>query len=685
MRIKLFIWALPAILFFAGIARAQNKAIDSLRKIVALAKNDSLEVSAYVNLANEFARVNIATAKQYGLQAIALGRKINSPKRLSAAYSITATLFVQINKTDSARYCLDQLKKLADDTHIGYVMSTYNLSEGLFYRKKGNYKASIPYMKEALRLFTIQKDKLSMAGQNLNIGNNYLDMGDYRNAMAFHLAALKLFEVMGNRRGISFCYQEIANDFIKLNQFSAAMPYALHSIEIKMSLNDNRGMASAYMAVGEIKQNLHNPTEALKNYKAALAINKELKLPIDEAATELAIGKFYAEEKDWNNAREYFDNSAAIFTQLRDTAHLSIVNAEKANLQTNLLHQQKTEKTFLNTLGTALKMGDKSTEINNYKHLSDFYAKNKQYDLALAYSEKYHNVSDSIKSQSLKLQVNEMEQRYNLEKKEKELTVLRKDKLLYQANLSRQKVLWYGAAIVFVMLLIIGFLVLARSAAVQKASRMLEMEQMRNSIARNLHDDIGSTLSSINILSQVALRRVNGNVTATRDLEKIADSSFTIMESMSDIVWAINPANDSLGKTIFKMKDFAASILEPAGIRFEFSGENKLSDIKLGVDERKDLYLIFKETINNIAKYSAATLVTIKFQKNAARFLMAIEDNGKGFDPLTQHSGNGLRNMQSRANQMRATFGITTAPGAGTRITLALPVPSYGYITTDKR
>jgi two-component system sensor histidine kinase UhpB len=175
-------------------------------------------------------------------------------------------------------------------------------------------------------------------------------------------------------------------------------------------------------------------------------------------------------------------------------------------------------------------------------------------------------------------------------------------------------------------------------------------------------------------LSKVALKQAEGNATVSRDLETIKNSSFSIMESMSDIVWAINPANDPFDKTVIKMRQFAAAILEPAGIEYSFNENGKLADLKIGVDERKNYYLIFKEAINNIAKYSGATSVAIELHKTGQQFLMKITDNGKGFDPGKQHPGNGLKNMKNRAGEMKATYDISSGMAAGTSISVAVPL-----------
>jgi len=673
MRPKL--WVLLLLMLFTSAIRAQNRSMDSLLKIIAQDKKDTVEALTYLHLVNAYARTNIPAAKRYASILISLSKQLDMPVETAAGYSQMVTLNAQTNHIDTAKIYLALLKKLADDKTVPGVKSNYNFTAGLFYRIQGNYKAALPYMIEALRLYSEQNSKVSMAGQNLNIGNNYLDLGDYRNAMAYHLQALNLFEEAHNKLGMSFCYASIGNDFIKLNQFNEAIPYLQKSVALKNELNDKRGIAQSYISMGMIQDGLKQPDKALASYKQALALDQSLKLSVEEAKADLSIGEIYQEKNDIDNAKNYFNASRDLFTQSNDTAHLARVNADLASLQTHLDNQKNTEKAMLGSLGTSIEMGDKNTEVNNYKYLADFYEQNKQYDKALLYTKKYYGRSDSLQNRQLQLQVKELEQRYNLVKQEKEISLLKKDQLLDHANLQNQKIFRYGASLVILMLCVIGFLAMTRYRVVQKSRRLLEMEKMRNSIARNLHDDIGSTLSSINILSKVALKKIDGKDNATRDLEIIKDSSFSIMENMSDIVWAINPVNDPFEKTIMKMKGFASAILEPAGIAFKFNEDGKLAGLTLGVDERKNFYLIYKEAINNIAKYSEATLTEIVLQKTAHQFLMTITDDGNGFDKTRQYTGDGLKNMASRAAEMNAVFEINSQPAAGASILVSIHLP----------
>jgi two-component system, NarL family, sensor histidine kinase UhpB len=207
---------------------------------------------------------------------------------------------------------------------------------------------------------------------------------------------------------------------------------------------------------------------------------------------------------------------------------------------------------------------------------------------------------------------------------------------------------------------------------------LVEMERMRNTIARDLHDDIGSTLSSINIISQLALKDANACLPdrqgSTTHFQRIAQHSSTMMESMSDIVWSINPHNDSMEQVISKMKEFASEILDPIDVAFSFSGEEHLDEVTLDVSLRKNLFLIFKEAINNAAKYSKASSVDIAFSKSGKGLQLTITDNGKGFDVANDKSGNGLRNMKERASAIKGLVEINSSLNNGTTVLVAIPL-----------
>src|SRR5690606_17337492 len=132
--------------------------------------------------------------------------------------------------------------------------------------------------------------------------------------------------------------------------------------------------------------------------------------------------------------------------------------------------------------------------------------------------------------------------------------------------------------------------------------------------------------------------------TAEGHFKRIATQSGEIMERMSDIVWSINPANDSLPIMISRMKEFSAEILEPANITYEFRAPESF-DRHLPLEKRRNIFLIFKEAINNVAKYSGATNVNVTMIPLKKKLQLQIADDGKGFDLKNARRGNGLKNI----------------------------------------
>ncbi len=191
----------------------------------------------------------------------------------------------------------------------------------------------------------------------------------------------------------------------------------------------------------------------------------------------------------------------------------------------------------------------------------------------------------------------------------------------------------------------------------------------RNRIARELHDEVGSSLSSIHIFSTVAKQpdKMAGM------MEKIRDTSGRIMENMSDLVWAINAETDDMQSLLRRIRQFGASLLEAKNIELEVVAPEPLPGLLLKTEAKKNILLICKEAINNSAKYSQATRVIIDVQMKDGFLRLEIRDNGQGFTPGT-NPGNGLINMRKRCEESGGLFLLDTGHNKGTRISCEFPV-----------
>ncbi len=208
-----------------------------------------------------------------------------------------------------------------------------------------------------------------------------------------------------------------------------------------------------------------------------------------------------------------------------------------------------------------------------------------------------------------------------------------------------------------------------------RVNRIIDMQKVRTRIARDLHDDMGSTLSTINILSEMAKMKVHTDTGKTDEyLHKISDNSSRMMEAMDDIVWSINPLNDSMAKITARMREFATGVLEAKNIDFTFHVDEAVKELKLDMEARRDFFLLFKEAINNLAKYSDCRHAAIDLVVHRSTLIMKIRDDGKGFDVQAADSGNGLTNMTKRAQSLNGSLRIESAPQAGTLVELEVPL-----------
>jgi signal transduction histidine kinase/ligand-binding sensor domain-containing protein len=210
-----------------------------------------------------------------------------------------------------------------------------------------------------------------------------------------------------------------------------------------------------------------------------------------------------------------------------------------------------------------------------------------------------------------------------------------------------------------------------------RLGRLLELERVRTRIATDLHDDIGASLSQISILSEVARRRAGDVDDLQKPLAEIAVSSRELLSSMSDIVWSINPQRDRLRDLLQRMRRFATDVFTARNIEFQFHAPASELEGKLDPDMRRQVFLIFKESVNNILRHADCTQVEIQFAVEESGLVLSVRDDGKGFDAAQPPTGNGLASMRQRAASLNGSLEITVDGDQGTRVTLRVPGMSY--------
>ena len=224
----------------------------------------------------------------------------------------------------------------------------------------------------------------------------------------------------------------------------------------------------------------------------------------------------------------------------------------------------------------------------------------------------------------------------------------------------------------FYTLVALGIVLLISVFIEYRRRQQKNLIEIRNQISRDLHDELGANVSSINIMSNMLLRdknEKNRNV-----IENISKYSIQISDTINDIIWNINPRFDTLDELIKKMTRYASETLEATEINYSLITPNPLPKINIRNKHKYHLYLIFKEVINNAAKYSKAKNIDITIEYADRKFGFTITDNGVGFDETAHNKGNGLRNIEVRAKELKAKLNIVSAINKGTKVDLNVKI-----------
>jgi len=225
---------------------------------------------------------------------------------------------------------------------------------------------------------------------------------------------------------------------------------------------------------------------------------------------------------------------------------------------------------------------------------------------------------------------------------------------------------WYSSWPFYIL---VALIIISVTIAIQqyRLKQILKVERVRRKIASDLHDDIGSTLSSINVYSEIAKKEDDNKEYITT----IQQNTVSIINNLDDLVWNINPKNDVLENMIARMRQFAEPLLAEKGIECTFSVDADNLQASVTPDVRTNIYLLFKEAVNNTVKHSNSTTCAISISQRGRSLSLSVADNGKGFDStLINKHRNGLHNMRQRAADIKAVLSINSILGQGTVVTI---------------
>ncbi len=243
-------------------------------------------------------------------------------------------------------------------------------------------------------------------------------------------------------------------------------------------------------------------------------------------------------------------------------------------------------------------------------------------------------------------------------------------KLPISINTPWWKTWWFITASILIAGLIAALAVRARVSNIKK------IFGIRLSISQDLHDEVGSTLSGIAMYGYLSREQLQSNQleNAGKSINIIQENAADLVSKLNDIVWLINPDKDSLSILLNRVEEFGLKICATKNIQFIYNNAGIFKNYELPIIVRKNLYMVCKEAINNAVKYSEASLLELTVEESNKLLQITISDDGKGFDADAVKRGNGLNNMQKRADELGADFNIQSKPGAGCLISLKVKI-----------
>jgi signal transduction histidine kinase len=417
--------------------------------------------------------------------------------------------------------------------------------------------------------------------------------------------------------------------------------------------------------IAEVNKELKKYDDALNYYKQSLLLSEQVKDLKFSATNYSGIGQVYSLQGKSELAITEMKKSISIAERINDKEIMALGYTVIAHMYVDLREFNEAVKYIGKATAINEANGKKDELSQNYKDLAKCYYSindvNNAYKNILLHSE----LNDMLLNKEIAKKNTEMDAKYQSEKKEKEIVSLTKDNVIKGLEIKKQTLLKNSFIGGLALLLVLSFFIYNNF----RIGNKLRLQNIRNRIASDLHDDVGSTLNSISVYSEVAKQK---SPTVVDELEQIGDASRKIIEVMSDIVWTINPKNDTFENIILRMSTLAYNLLKAKNIEHTFRADESLNETKLSLESRRNFYLIFKEALNNLVKYSDATRASITLTNENGLIKLAVRDNGIGFDVAQTSKGNGLLNMKARAKEINAQLKIESEKGNGTNVELIL-------------
>lgn len=573
------------------------------------------------------------------------------------------------NQPDSALHYYTEARNLSEQLHYPAGFARYVANYTAVLNVQGRFDESLKLNLQALD--TCKKYGLTQQYVKAlsNTGAVYQYKDDYTNAANYYLQVLPYWEASGDDQMLSILCGNLCGLYRNLRQTGKAKTYAGRALEYAKKKQDLNAMGAAYNNMANVLKDLGRHDEAIRYLDSAYRIGRQLNdINMQETAL-INQGDAYTKKAQYDNSIAYYRKAMPLAAELGDVSGQAL---SSLGIAIGLFRQKNlpaARQELTHTIDFANRHDQPEVLSHGLLLMSDVLIAAGHFDSAETYRDRYDSVSNHLLNAGVLKNVQELETKYDVEKNKRQ--ILEKDLLLEQQHREslRQKIFSYvslAGAATLCLLLIGGYRAYRQKQALnQKELETLRaeqenirlkalldgQEQERRRISQEIHDDIGSGLTSMVFLSRTLQ---DAGPAAAR----IQSNAENLMKKMNEIIWTMNHEEDTLDSLLSYIRVNAAEALDTAGIDYRFQIDEHIPAKSLSQEFRRNVYLVIKEAIHNAIRHAAATqvIITIRIGHTLS---ITVGDNGKGFDGAEgRRFGNGLKNMRRRASGLGGQISI---------------------------
>jgi signal transduction histidine kinase len=603
-------------------------------------------------------------------------------KRRATLYADIAWYYANIS-TDSAlvynKKAMTESTRLKDSVLIAQV----NSDLGAIYFRRNDFENSKKYYNTALTIRRLRNDNLGIAKINISLAAIYHKEKQTEKALDYYLDGIDFFEKANNPAIVANTKSNVAVLFLETKNYPKALKYLNESIKYQEDKKDENALSISYSTLASIYLKTKDTLNAIKFYEKSIVYAKKSSNNVALSTSLNNLGMIKSNQKS-KDAMALITKSKAVKDSLSVIKDLSISDLSTA--KEHIMYQRFDDaKSILYKLKQRYQNNPNSKELllTTYQYFILTNAYKNQPDSVNFYNSLVVELQDEILESTVSKQTNELETKYQTAKKEKQLLL----KEIEIKETQNRLLLVVGIAL-FVGL--IGWLIYRQQklkntqqkqefelkAAISKIETQNKLQEQRLQISRDLHDNIGSQLTFIiSSVDNVKYAFEINNEKLDSKLAGISEFAKSTIIELRDTIWAMNKSEITLEDLQSRIHNFVEKAKEAkSDIKFDFSMDEKTTEIQFTSIEGMNIYRTIQEAINNAIKYAEADHISINVTQLDASISITISDNGTGFELEEVNLGNGIANMKKRMKEITGTFEINSQKGRGTTIGIHIPV-----------